>query len=109
MKVPEWIEKYWIEWVFGVPIAGLGLIVKRLSSRLKKEKLANQALKDGMRSLLRRQIMADCEQAIKDGYCSTTAKGTIVEMYAAYNALGGDDVVTRTKDQAIDLPIVPPY
>ena len=25
--MPEWIVKYWIEWLFGLVIAGLGLIL----------------------------------------------------------------------------------
>ena len=42
--MPEWIVKYWIEWLFGLVIAGLGLIVKGLSGKLKKERLAREEL-----------------------------------------------------------------
>lgn len=118
--MPEWIVKYWIEWLFGLVIAGLGLIVKGLSGKLKKERLAreelakqaeeeNKALKNGMKSLLRRQILADCETALKAGFCDATTKGTISAMYSAYHGLGGNDVVTGVKDQVMDLPIVSTY
>ena len=50
--MPEWITKYWIEWVFGLLIAGLGWIVKTLSKRLKVQQAENKALRDGVKSLL---------------------------------------------------------
>ena len=115
--MPEWVTKYWIEWVFGLVIAGLSWVVKRLSSKMKREKEAreelarqaaaeNAALKDGMKSLLRRQILADCEAAQKAGWCDSTRKGTIQAMYDAYHGLGGNDVVTASVHQVIDeLPI----
>lgn len=115
--MPEWIVKYWVEWVFGLVIAGMGWILKRLSAKLRKEREAreelarqaaaeNQALKDGMKSLLRRQILADCEAAQRAGWCDSTKKGTIKGMYDAYHGLGGNDVVTASVNQVIeDLPI----
>lgn len=115
--MPEWIVKYWVEWVFGLVIAGMGWILKRLNAKLKREKEAreelakraaaeNQALKDGMKSLLRRQILIDCEAAQKRGWCDSTSKGTIQIMYDAYHGLGGNDVVTASVRQVIDeLPI----
>lgn len=115
--MPDWIVKYWIEWVFGLVIAGMGWILKRFSGKLKKEREAreelarqaeaeNKALKDGMRSLLRRQILADCEAAERQGWCDSTTKGTIKAMYDAYHGLGGNDVVTAAVRQVIDeLPI----
>ena len=119
--MPEWIVKYWVEWVFGLVIAGMGWILKRFSAKLKKEKAEreklaqqaadeNKALKEGMKSLLRRQILADCEAAQKKGWCDSTTKGTIQAMYDAYHGLGGNDVVTASVHQVIDdLPIARIY
>ena len=115
--MPEWIIKYWIEWLFGLVIAGISLILRRLNTRLKHEKEAreslalqaeaeNKALKDGMRSILRRQILADCEEALAAGWCDATTKSTIREMYEAYHALGGNDVVTSTYNDLMNLPII---
>lgn len=116
--MPEWIVKYWIEWLFGLVIAGLSWLMRRLSKKLKVEREAreqlareaderNKALEDGMRALLRRQILADCEKAQDIGYCPAKVKETISVMYAAYSRLGGNGVVTSTVRQVIDdLPIV---
>lgn len=116
--MPEWIVKYWIEWAFGLVIAGLGAIVKHLGSKIKKEKEAREelarqaaaeteALKSGMRSLLRRQILADCKQAMLDGFCEETARDTITAMYEAYHGLGGNGSVTDAYEAMRALPLVP--
>lgn len=106
----EWIVKYWLEVLFGLIVAGLGWTIKSLHKKLKEEKQLredeNKALKDGMKSLLRRQILIDCEKAQAAGWCDSTTKGTISSMYEAYHALGGNDVVTAAVHQVIDgLPI----
>lgn len=106
MGLYEWIVKYWIEWAFGLLIAALTAYCRHISKALKKEKDEHKALRDGMRSLLKRNIIEDCEKAISDGYCSAATKDTIEDMYESYHALGGNGVVTRLKDQMLDLPTV---
>lgn len=116
--MPEWIVKYWVEWVFGLIIAGLGFIVKRLSAKIRREREAREqldqraaaeteALKAGMKSLLRRQILADCKEAMMDGYCDETVRDTITAMYEAYHGLGGNGSVTDAYNSMRQLPLVP--
>lgn len=116
--MPEWIVKYWIEWAFGAILTVLGFLIKRLFAKVKKERLAREvlaeqakaeteALKSGMRSLLRRQILADCKEAMKDGYCEETARDTIGAMYEAYHGLGGNGSVTDAYEAMRSLPLVP--
>lgn len=102
----DFIIKYWIQWLFGLLIAALGAYTKYLSGVIKREKAEQKALRDGMRSLLRRQIIMDCEGAIKEQYCPTATKDTIEDMYQSYHALGGNGVVTSIKDQMMALPTV---
>lgn len=116
----EWVIKYWTEWFFGLIIAGMGWLLKRLYGKLKKERKAREemarlaeektvALEDGMRALLRRQILIDCEAAQRAEWCAAKSKETISVMYEAYHRLGGNGVVTPTVRQVIDeLPITPP-
>lgn len=108
--MPDWVAKYWVEWIFGLIISALGVTIKRLHKKLKEEKKQreneNKALKDGMKSLLRRQILIDCESAQNKGSCDARKKETINEMYNAYHALGGNGVVSSAVKQVIeDLPI----
>lgn len=102
--LPEWIVKYWVEWVFGALIAAISLYCKHIAAQVKKERAEQKALRDGMRSLLRRQIIMDCEKAMADGYCQTATKDTIEDMYNSYHALGGNGVVTHLKAQTMNLP-----
>lgn len=104
--MPEWIVKYWSEWIFGIVATGLVAYIRHLSRQIKQERKEQQALRDGMRSLLRRQIIADCESAISDGFCPTAQKDTIEDMYNSYHALGGNGVVTHLKAQTMNLPTV---
>lgn len=104
--VPEWISKYWVEWLFGLIAAGIVAYCRHIAAQVKKERAEQKALRDGMRSLLRRQIIADCEHAIAEGYCPTATKDTIEDMYQSYHALGGNGVVTGLKDQTMNLSTV---
>lgn len=102
--MPEWIVKYWIEWVFGLLIAALTVVVKSMSGRVKRQQAENQALRDGMRSLLRAQIISSCEHAIRDGWCGARLRDTINDMYESYHALGGNGTVTSIVSQIMALP-----
>lgn len=114
--MPEWVVKYWIEWVFGLIIAGLGWAVKHLAGKVKAERAAREALeeqqkqeteaiKDGMKSLLRRQILEDCKRVSADGYCGATMRDTITAMYEAYTALGGNGTVKDAVTEVRELPM----
>ena len=106
--MPEWIVKYWAEWLFGLFAAGMTLAVRALSGRLKKQQNENQALRDGMRSLLRAQIISSCERAIRDGWCGARLRDTINDMYESYHALGGNGTVTSIVSQIMALPAFEP-
>ncbi len=102
--MPEWIAKYWFEELMGLLVAGLGVIVKLLSGRVKKQKEESDAVKAAVRSLLRRNLIRDCEEAVKDGYCSVTRRDVILDMYESYHTLGGNGSVTDLKEQVRKLP-----
>lgn len=104
--MPDWIVKYWGQWLFGLIATALTWYVKHLSNSIKKDREEQKAIRDGMRSLLRRQIIFDCESAIKEGYCPASTKDTIEDMYNSYHALGGNGVVTQIKTQMMNLPTV---
>ncbi len=106
--MPEWISKYWVEWLFGVMIAGLSWVIRRLSVRIRKEQAENAALRDGMRSLLRAKILDSSERALRDGWCGPRLRDTITDLYSSYHALGGNGVVTGVVEQVMNLPAIEP-
>ena len=114
--MPEWIVKYWVEWAFGVAIAALSFLVKHLFAKVKKERKAREALeaqakaetealKSGMRSLLRRQILEDCKEAVREGYCDEESRDTITAMFEAYSGLGGNGTVKDAYESVRHLPL----
>ena len=106
--MPEWITKYWVEWLFGLIIAGLGYAIKRLSGRIKKEKDLNQALRDGIRALLKAGIENECQRCQREHWCGPVKRATITDMYDSYKALGGNSGTTSIVEQTLSLPAVEP-
>lgn len=106
--MPEWIAKYWLEWVFGILIAVLTWVVKTMSNRLKKQQTEYDAIRDGMRSLLRGQIISISERVLHDGWCGIPLRDSISDMYASYHSLGGNGAVTSVVEQVAKLPAVKP-
>lgn len=106
--MPEWVTKYWLEWVFGLLIAVLTYVVRTLSTRIKRQADENQALRDGMRSLLKAQIVDNSERALADGWCGARLRDTINDLYGSYHALGGNGTVTSIVHQVMDLPAIKP-
>lgn len=106
--MPEWISKYWIEWLFGIVAAVLAGLYRRMAKGIRKNREEGDALREGMRALLRRQIVADCEESMRDGYATVTRKDTILEMYKSYHALGGNGAVTEVKETMLKLPTIKP-
>jgi hypothetical protein len=104
--MPEWISRYWVEWVFGLLIAVLTWVVRTLSSRLKQYQTENTALRDGMKALLKAQIIDKCERAQRDGWCGAQYRDSISDLYNSYHALGGNGVVTGIVKKTMELPAV---
>lgn len=106
--MPEWISKYWVEWVFGLIAAALAWMVKRLSARIKREQEENKALRDGMKALLKINLDKECERCQRDGWCGSVKRGTIMDMYSAYKGLGGNGGTQTLVEQTLQLPAVEP-
>ena len=104
--MPDWITKYWVEWLFGIVIAGLTWAIKRLSTRIKKEQAENKALRDGMKSLLRINIEKECEKCQREGWCGPVKRSTIVDLFTSYTGLGGNGGIAKLVDQTLGLPAV---
>ena len=107
--MPGWITRYWVEWLFGLLIAGLTYVVRTLAKRVHQQQAENEALRNGMRSLLRAQIVEDCERCQADGWCGDGKRSTISDLYTSYHALGGNGPITDMVEQTRALPAFPPH
>ena len=109
--MPEWVEKYWVEWLFGLIVAGLSAGYARLAKKLKKERQKNEAIENGLKGILRIQIIDTYDKCAAEGKISISRKDAIVDVYRSYVALCDtqaevDDTVKQLYEELIHMPII---
>lgn len=102
----EWLIKYWLEVLFGLVTAGIGIALRRISKKLNQEKKRNQAIEDGVRDILRMQILDTYEKCTQAGKISVSRKDAIDSAYRSYHALGGNGTITQVHNEIMEMPIV---
>lgn len=85
----------------------LGALVSFLGIRYKKVTKENSALKKGMQSLLRSDIIKAHDKYTEKGHAPIYAKESLTKSYEAYHALGGNGVVTKLYNDVMSLPESP--
>lgn len=96
----EWIVKYWVEALFGGILAALGVVYKMLLTERKKRK----ALEDGVRAMLRNDIIKLADKYLDAKEIPVYGMETIVAMYDAYHGLGGNGTITKLVEEVKRLP-----
>ena len=88
----EFIAKYWLETVFGVIVAGLSAAYAKLAQKFKKEREKNAAIENGLREMMRIQILDIYDQCLQHANrISISKKDAVDSLYKSYIALGGDN------------------
>jgi DNA invertase Pin-like site-specific DNA recombinase len=104
----DFILKYWLEFVFGLIVAGLSAAYAQLAKKLKAERMKNQAIENGLKGILRIQILDTYDKCIADGKkISVSRKDAIVSIYQSYVALGDhvDDTIKQLYEELIHMNI----
>ncbi|WP_312645702.1 hypothetical protein [Hydrogenoanaerobacterium sp.] len=96
----EFIVGYWVEVLFSTALSLLGIAYKRLAKRIKEQ----DAIKLGIRELLRDRIIRVYNHSYDAGFCPIYALENAVAMYEQYHALGGNGTVTELLDRLKELP-----
>ena len=102
----EFVVKYWLEIVFGLIVTGLTAGVTRINKKLKEEKTRNQAIENGVRDILRMQILDTYDKCRASGNISVSRKDAIDSAYLSYHALGGNGTITQVHTELMGMPIV---
>ena len=102
----EFILKYWLEELFGLIVTGLTIGVTRINKKLKEEKVRNQAIENGVRDILRMQILDTYERCKVAGTITVSRKDAIDSAYNSYHALGGNGTITQVHNELMAMPIV---
>jgi len=101
----EFVAKYWLEFVFGLIVAALGAGYAKISKRLKEEKVRNTAIENGVRDILRMQILDTYDKCKAAGSISVSRKDAIDSAYTSYHALGGNGTITQVHNELMAMPI----
>lgn len=78
----------------------LALVAARWKGMMKRER----ALQEGVRSLLRNQLIDYHEKYSERGYCPIYVKESARRSYEAYHDLNGNGVITKLYEDLMDLP-----
>ncbi len=98
----DFIVKYWLEFAFGLVVAGLSAGYAHLAGRYKAERKKNEAIENGIRAMMRIQILDTYERCISDGrVISVSKKDAINDLYNSYAALGDTDATIQQVHQEI--------
>ena len=102
--MPEWIVKYWVEWAFGAVVAVLGILIKKINSRVKETSTKNDSIEKGIQALLRAQMVTDFNHYMDKGFAPIYARENFENCYQQYKCLGGNGVMTNIHQKFMDLP-----
>ena len=106
----ERLAKYCLEAIFGLIIAGLSAGYAKLAKKLKKERAKNLAIENGLKGILRIQIIDTYDKCISEGNITLSRKDAIAEVYRSYTALCAseeevDDTITQMYEELRHLPV----
>ena len=105
----DFIVKYWLEFLFGMIVAALSASYASLVKKFKAEKAKNQAIENGLRGILRIQILDTYDRCVADGKTiSVSRKDAVVSIYQSYIALGdgkADDTIKTLYEELIHMKI----
>lgn len=98
-----YITENWVQWVFAALLAVLGWGYRTVSSQLKAERAKNEAIAEGVKSLLRESIVDNYNKYTDKGFMPIYAKESLRSVYAAYHNLGGNDVATELYQKLLKM------
>ncbi len=106
----DWILKYWVEVLVGGITAGLSAAYAHLAKKFRAERKKNEAIENGLRGILRIQILDTYDKCIADGRKITVSrKDAVVSIYQSYIALGdgeNDDTIKSLYDEIVYMTII---
>jgi len=97
----EFIVKYWLQFAFGVVVAGMGTLYRKYQCMRAKHISSELAL----RALLRDKIIAMYNKYTEKGHIPIYELENLDDLFRQYKNLGGNGVITELVERLEDLPI----
>lgn len=101
----EFIVEYWLEVAFGAVVAGFAWGYRRLAKKLSTQRHREDAVAQGVQALLRNEVIRIYNHSIdRGGICPIYERESVMSMYGAYHALGGNGTITELVDKLQKMP-----
>lgn len=81
-------------------------VVTYLLTRRKGHDESLDAIKQGMRALLWRELMSIYRQAVANGGLTVDERNHLQDVYSAYHAIGGNGTGTRLYEDAMETQVL---
>lgn len=107
MVIWDFVQSHWLEWVYALVSLLLTGLYRNVSKHLHAEQKKNDAIAEGVQSLLRENIVHNYNKYQDKEYCPIYAKESIKRVYEAYHNLGGNDVATKLYNTLLAMPEEP--
>lgn len=107
----DFIVKYWMQVLFGLITAFLSAAYAHLSKKFKAERAKNQAIENGLKGILRIQILDTYDKCVANGSkISVSRKDAIGSVYRSYVALcesheDVDDTIKQLYEEIVHMPL----
>ena len=101
----EFIAKYWLEVLFGGVTAGISIVLRKISKKLENERKRNVAIENGVKDILRIQILDTYDRCKQAGVIPVARKDAINSAYESYHALGGNGTITQVHNEIMTMAI----
>lgn len=103
MQIWQYISAHWVQWLFAAAVGLLGWGNRKLTARIKAEQARNEAIAEGVQSLLRESIVNSYNRYTDKGFMPIYAKESLKSAYSAYHRLGGNDVATELYNKMLRM------
>lgn len=97
----DFILKYWLEFLFGLAVAGLSFGFKHLLKKMKEYEL----LKEGLVAILHDRLYQSGMYFLEKGEITTSQLRNIEHLYKAYHKLGGNGTGTEIYERVQELEL----
>lgn len=104
MEFMTYIQAHWIQWLFALVSAALAFAYRSIDKRLQEEKKKNEAIAQGVQSLLRESIVNNYNRYSDKGCVPIYAKENIEAIFQAYSALGGNHTAKKLYETLMSMP-----
>ena len=102
-EIYDFVINNWAAWLFAL----LGALVGRLYSKVIDMRKRTTAIEDGIRALLRNDIIKAYNKCQEKGYCPIYEMENIEELYKQYHELDGNGTITELVERIREFPTQP--